>query len=77
MKNKLLILALLLAFAGPVFSQGRDPAAEFTRTKSNGAPREGKLVLCPSAPGELDRVALSAEENVSFDAASLTVATIA
>ncbi len=32
MKNKLLILALWLSFAGPVFSQGRDPAAEFTRT---------------------------------------------
>ena len=52
-------------------------SAEFTRTKSNGAPREGKLVLCPGAPGETDRVALAAEENVSFDAASLTLATIA
>jgi predicted phage baseplate assembly protein len=50
--------------------------AEFTRTKSNGVPREGKLLLCPSAPGELDRVALAPEENVSFDAATLTLATI-
>ncbi|MEO8681352.1 MAG: putative baseplate assembly protein [Vicinamibacterales bacterium] len=52
-------------------------SAEFTRTKSNGAPREGTLVLCPAAPGEVDRVALSAEENVSFDPSSLTLATIA
>jgi hypothetical protein len=40
-------------------------------------PREGKLVACPSAPGETDRVPLTAEENVSFDAETLTVATIA
>ncbi|HSB37016.1 MAG TPA: putative baseplate assembly protein [Thermoanaerobaculia bacterium] len=52
-------------------------SAEFTRTKSGGVPREGKLVLCPGAPGEVDRVALAPEENVSFDAATLTVATIA
>ena len=51
--------------------------AEFTRTKSNGVPRQGKLVLCPAAPGESDRVALGPEENVSFDATTLTLATIA
>jgi hypothetical protein len=51
-------------------------SADFTRTKSNGLPREGRLVLCPAAPGELDRVALAAEENVSFDAATLSLATV-
>jgi hypothetical protein len=51
-------------------------AAEFTRTKSNAVPREGRLVLCPGAPGEVDRVSLAPEENVSFDAATLTVATV-
>lgn len=51
-------------------------SAEFTRTKSNGVPREGKLLLCPSAPGEVDRVALAPEENVSFDPATLTLATV-
>jgi predicted phage baseplate assembly protein len=52
-------------------------SAEFTRTKSNGVPRQGKLVICPSAPGEAERVSLAPEENVSFDATSLTLATIA
>jgi hypothetical protein len=52
-------------------------SAEFTRTKSNGVPRQGKLALCPAAPGETDRVALEPEENVSFDATTLTLATIA
>lgn len=52
-------------------------SADFTRTKSNGFPREGKLVLCPAAAGEVDRVSLAPEENVSFDASSLTVATVA
>ena len=52
-------------------------SAEFTRTKSNGAPRQGKLVICPASSGETDRVPLEPEENVSFDAATLTLATIA
>ncbi len=52
-------------------------SAEFTRTKSNIAPREGKLVLCPAAPGETSSVALAPEENVSFDRTTLTLATIA
>jgi hypothetical protein len=52
-------------------------SAEFTRTKSAAMLREGKLVLCPAAPGELDRVSLGPEENVSFDASTLTLATIA
>jgi hypothetical protein len=51
--------------------------AEFTRTKSNGVPRQGKLLLCPTSPGDTDRVSLAPEENVSFDATTLTLATIA
>jgi hypothetical protein len=50
--------------------------AEFTRTKSNGVPREGKLLLCPSAADEADRVDLAPEENVSFDVTTLTLATV-
>jgi predicted phage baseplate assembly protein len=52
-------------------------SAEFTRTKSNGVPREGSLVLCPESAGEFDRVSLASEENVSFDASTLTLATVA
>jgi predicted phage baseplate assembly protein len=52
-------------------------SAQFTRTKSNGVPRQGTLVLCPAAPDEVDRVSLEPEENVSFDAATLTLATVA
>jgi hypothetical protein len=51
-------------------------SAEFTRTKSNAAPREGKILLCPTALGEVDRVTLGPEENVSFDATTLTLATV-
>lgn len=51
-------------------------SAEFTRTTSNGVPREGRLLLCPSAPGDVDRVALAPEENVSFDVSTLTLATV-
>jgi predicted phage baseplate assembly protein len=51
--------------------------AEFTRTKSNATPREGKLVLCPTGPGESSSVSLAAEENVSFDATTLTLTTLA
>jgi predicted phage baseplate assembly protein len=52
-------------------------SAEFTRTKSNSSPREGRLVLCPAAAADVDRVSLDPEENVSFDAATLTLATVA
>jgi hypothetical protein len=52
-------------------------SAQFTRTKSNGIPREGTLVLCPASAAEVDRVSLEPEENVSFDAATLTLATVA
>jgi hypothetical protein len=50
--------------------------ADFTRTKSNASPREGRLVLCPAAAGEVDRVQLSAEENVSVDVTTINVATV-
>jgi hypothetical protein len=39
----------------------------FTRTKSGAAPRQGTIVLCPSAPNEVEELVLAAEETVSFD----------
>jgi hypothetical protein len=53
-------------------------SADFTRTKSNGAPREGRLVLCPgaAAAGEVDHVDLSPEENVSVEATTINLATV-
>jgi hypothetical protein len=39
----------------------------FTRTKSDGSPRQGQLVLCPKLPGDVDRIELALEETVSFD----------
>jgi hypothetical protein len=50
--------------------------AEFTRTKSNAAPREGVLVLCPAAAGETEEVQLGPEENVSFDGSTFTLSTV-
>lgn len=54
-----------------------DLSAEFTRTKSDASPREGQLVLCPTTPGQADRVALGPEENVSIDVTSIAVSTVA
>jgi hypothetical protein len=51
-------------------------SADFTRTKSNGVPREGRLVSCPSAAGDVDRVALSPEESVSIDVTTVNLATV-
>ena len=52
-------------------------AAEFTRTKSNASPRQGQLVLCPTLPDQVDRVALAPEENVSLDATTINLSTVA
>ena len=52
-------------------------SAEFTRTKSNGVPRQGRLVLCPAGADEFDRVDLGPEETVSVDVTTLTLATVA
>lgn len=54
-----------------------DIACAFTRTKSNVTPRQGRLVLCPTAPDEVDALAFSAEETVTFDLDSLRVTTVA
>ena len=51
--------------------------AQFTRTKSNTSPREGALVLCPAAAGEVERVALGAEETASVDVTTFTLTTVA
>jgi hypothetical protein len=53
-----------------------DVSAEFTRTRSQASPREGQLVLCPTTPGQADRVALSPEENVSIDVTSISLSTV-
>jgi hypothetical protein len=53
-----------------------DLSAEFSRTKSNIAPREGRLVLCPQAAGEFDRIDLAPEETVSIYLDSFTLSTV-
>lgn len=50
--------------------------AHFARTKSNAAPRTGKLVSCPVAGDEHDRVDLAPEETTSFDATTFTLDTV-
>jgi hypothetical protein len=52
-------------------------SADFTRTKSNGTPRQGRLVLCPGSAGQYDRVTLGPEENVSIDVTSINLSTVA
>ncbi len=52
-------------------------AADFTRTKSNALPRQGQLVLCPTLPDQMDKVALAPEENVSLDVTSIALTTVA
>ena len=53
--------------------------ADFTRTKTNTAMRQGTLVLCPT-PGttapEVNQVQLAPEENVSVDLSTLTLTTV-
>jgi hypothetical protein len=53
-----------------------DLSAQFTRTKSHGVPREGQLVLCPTLPGQTDRVSLAPEENVSIDVTTINLSTV-
>jgi predicted phage baseplate assembly protein len=52
-------------------------SASFTRTKSNAAPREGDLVICPERAGEVERIALEPEETVSVDVSTFTLTTVA
>jgi hypothetical protein len=52
-------------------------AAEFTRTKSNAQPRQGKLLLCPAGAEQYDRLDLGPEENVSLDLSTFTLSTVA
>jgi hypothetical protein len=52
--------------------------ADFTRTKSNANPRQGTLLLCPNGqPGQVQSLALAAEESVSVDLSSFTLTTVA
>ena len=53
-----------------------DLRAEFTRTRSQAAPRQGELRLCPVQAGQHEAVQLGPEETVSFDAASFTLSTV-
>ena len=48
----------------------------FVRTKSNAVPRTGRLVMCPTAPGQYDRVQLAAEETTSFEPSSFLLSTV-
>ena len=51
-------------------------SAEFTRTKTNANPRQGRLVLCPTQPDDYTSIQLGAEENVSVDLATLLLSTV-
>jgi hypothetical protein len=51
-------------------------SAEFSRTKSNVLPREGRLVLCPQAKGEYERIELAPEESVSIYLDTFTLSTV-
>ena len=53
-----------------------DLSAEFSRTKSNVAPREGRIVLCPQAAGEVERIELAPEETVSIYLDTFTLSTV-
>ena len=50
-------------------------SAEFTRTKTNATPRQGRLVLCPAQPNDHASIQLGAEENVSVDLDTLLLST--
>ena len=50
--------------------------ADFTRTKSNATPRQGTLVLCPTAAGQTERIALEPEETVSVYVDTFTLTTV-
>ena len=60
-------------------AEGVDGVEEFTasfvRTRSNANPRSGKLVRCPTAAGEFDRVELGPEETTSLETSTFTLAT--
>jgi len=53
-----------------------DLSVEFSRTKSNVAPREGRIVLCARAAGEYDRIDLAPEETVSVYVDTFTLSTV-
>jgi hypothetical protein len=52
-------------------------SCRFARSKTNAGPRSGQLVLCPSAPGDVERVDLAAEECASVDVSDLILTTVA
>ncbi len=50
--------------------------ANFSRTKVNVNPRQGRLVPCPAAYSERSHIDLAAEENVSVDLTTLMLSTV-
>jgi hypothetical protein len=50
--------------------------AHFVRTKSSAQPREGNLVLCPTAPDDFDHRNLDPDECTSFDWSTFTLDTV-
>lgn len=68
------LLAQVLRTEGVV--RVMDLSAEFSRTKSNVALREGRIVLCPQATGEVDHIDLAQEETVSICLDTFTLSTV-
>ena len=50
--------------------------ADFTRTKTNADPRQGRLVMCPAQDGERSTLSLAPEETVSIDLSTFTLSTV-
>jgi hypothetical protein len=50
--------------------------ASFARTRSQASPRTGRLVRCAAQAGDVDRIALAADEVTSLDPTSFTLATV-
>lgn len=65
------LVALVLGSGG--IERVESFAAEFTRTRTAAAPRQGRLLTCPAAAGEVDRLDLAPDETASFDASTFTL----
>ncbi len=68
------LVALLFRVEG--IERVEDLTADFTRTKSNASPRQGRLVLCGTAPDDETKIQLAAEETVSVDLTTFTLSTV-
>jgi hypothetical protein len=51
-------------------------SCDFTRTKSDTVPRQGRIVLCPAAAGEHNQLSLAPEETASIDLTTFTLTTV-